>query len=210
MNHCLIELFSKPERIDFFTRHIPEAFSEVRSELGKGNPAVGILRENVIIGFFLAEFGVTKVDLVEEGNKRGHDVVICGEELSIKTITQDGGVKILWTVDNDSVDKEIEGGYQPHCDMMLISIYWGEIRDSVFYIPVHVQKEAHLSLKKDYFNVDKHSNHRGIEISSVAMGKLKNHRDTKRAMVDWTFHKDSLKRSVRSYERWTEFWGLRS
>ena len=57
MNHCLADLFHNLEKRERFKTGLPFAFDMVRKKLPAGNPAVGILREHVVIGFFIAEYG---------------------------------------------------------------------------------------------------------------------------------------------------------
>ena len=85
MNSCLYELFLIPEKRNSFAKGIPTAFDMVRQRMQRGNPAIGILREHIIIGFFVAEFGADNVDVPEKGNERGYDVALCDS----RTIHQD-------------------------------------------------------------------------------------------------------------------------
>ena len=107
MNNCFYDLFLIQEKRERFSDGLPMAFDMVRQRMPKGNPAVGILREHVIIGFFVAEFGEHNVSVPEKGNERSYDVILCGQELSVKTVTNNGGIKILWTVDTEQVQREI-------------------------------------------------------------------------------------------------------
>ena len=57
MNYCMYDLFQNDEKRNRFAKGLPKAFDMVRKRMPKGNPAVGLLREHVIIGFFEAAFG---------------------------------------------------------------------------------------------------------------------------------------------------------
>ena len=89
----------------------------------KGNPAFGILREHVIIGFLAAQFGKENASEPERGNRHGFNVVLCGSKLSIITRARHGGVKIIWTVDTQQVEYEINEGYKPKHDLLLVNIF---------------------------------------------------------------------------------------
>ena len=67
MNSCLDDLFLIPEKRNRFAKGLPTAFEMVRQRMPKGNPATGILREHISIGFFVAEFGGDDVDVPEKG-----------------------------------------------------------------------------------------------------------------------------------------------
>ena len=85
MNRCLIDLLESEPRSGRLARGLPAAFETVRCEMPKGNPAVGLLREHVLTGFFLDEFGENRVKPAEKGIERGYDIELCGQHLSVKT-----------------------------------------------------------------------------------------------------------------------------
>ncbi|MDE0184113.1 MAG: ThaI family type II restriction endonuclease [Candidatus Poribacteria bacterium] len=203
MNPCIANLLKDDIKVTRFVKNLPIAFEIVANEMPKGNPAIGILREHVIIGYFISEFGQNKIRVPEEGNKREFDVEVCGEPLSIKTITGNSLVKILWTADQTIVNEEIAYRYHPETDMFLITIHWGKTQNSVFYIPKHVQSETYNQLgAAHYLRVASNTNHRGITIASKAMKTLKCHSDTLSCVVGW------YKRGLHSspYERWENYW----
>ena len=206
MNSSLNNLFRMTDEIERFAKGLPVAFAMVRQRMPPGNPAVGILREHVIIGFFLAEFGPENVEVPAKGNERSFDVVLFGEEILINTVTGNQGVKILWTADTDQVKNEIAGRYQPECDMLLINIFWDECKDSIFYIPLSAQINTinHLGREK-YLSVAVGSNHRGIEIKRSAITALKKHQDTISTPVDWTIKDTSY---PAPWDEWEKYWQL--
>ena len=206
MNQCIIELFNDPQKTTKLTHGLPVAFEMAGLELPSGNPAVGFLREHAITGFFIHLFGASRVELPEHGNTRGFDIVVCGEPLSIKTVAGDGGVKVIWTVDTSRVEREIDSGYAPDCDMLLTRIYWNENKPSIFYIPLSVQNEIYETLGGDrYLTAHTGTNHRGISIRAPAMTKLMHHSNTMRLTVNWI--KSGL--DYTPYTRWEEFWRKR-
>ena len=193
-----------PDKRKRFANGLPVAFDMVRQRMPPGNPAVGILREHVIIGFFLAEFGLKNVEVPEKGNERGYDVVLCGGEISIKTVTGNQGVKILWTADTAQAQSAISEGYQPEHDILLISIFWGKQKDSAFYIPLSAQKNTLKCLGRDqYLSAVPGTNNRGIEIKRKAITALKKHQDTISISVDWTIEDTNY---PAPWDEWDEYW----
>ena len=204
MNPCLFDLFQTPAKRDRFAKGLPIAFDMVRQRMPRSNPAVGILREHVILGFFVAEFGKDRVIVPEQGNKRGYDVVLCDCELSIKTRTRDGAFKILWTVDTQMVEHEISNIYKPEHDLLLINIFWDMTRESVFYIPLSVQQSIYGELGYSrYLSSSTGTNNRGIEIRGSAVSKLKAHPETISFPVTWeTGHMQY----PLPWDEWEKYW----
>lgn len=203
MNQCIVDLFNDPQKVTKLKHGLPVAFEMAGLELPSGNPAVGFLREHAITGFFVYLFGADRVQLPEHGNARGFDIVVCDEPLSIKTVTSNGSVKLIWTVDTSSISKEIGGKYSPDCDMLLTRIYWNENKPSIFYIPLAVQEEVFTTLGvTKYLTAAIGTNHRGISIRAPAMTELMNHTKTMRLSVNWV--KSGL--DYTPYKRWEKFW----
>ena len=203
MNKCVVELFSDTERIKKFLNGLPLAFELAQLEFPKGNPAVGLFREHVIVGFFKYELGGDKVKATQSGTQRGFDVQICGKPLSIKTITGSGQIKVLWTVDPLQIGKEIASGYKPAYDILLVMIYWGRERESVFYIPLEAQRKVYDALGgKDYLHAAVGQNHRGVSLSKLAKNKLISDEGTCKHRINW----EKQKISHNPYERWESFW----
>lgn len=211
MNRCLKEFFGDQARIQRFLDKIPSAFQKAKLEMPR-NPAVGILREQIIIAYFLHELGSNEVLIPEAGNKPGSDVVICGQELSIKTITwpektktigsMARSIKILWTVDWEKVEESI-GKYKPEIDLLLIVISWGKEEESVFYIPREVQSKIFDSLGIDrYLKVAKRTNSRGITLTREALEQLLAHPKTIKCKVNWV--EQDINHTP--YLRWESFW----
>ena len=202
MNHCLHDLFKTPGKRERFAKGLPDAFDMVGKRL-PSNPAVGLLREHVIIGFFVSEFGKRNVIVPKHGTERGYDVVLCGEELSIKTVTNDTGFKIIWTVDTDYVNQEIDA-FGPKHDIFLVNIFWGQSRESAFYIPLNAQKEVYRYLgTDDYLSSATSTNNRGIEIRKKAVTQLKDHPDTISISIDWSTSGTS---HPEPWEEWDKYW----
>ena len=204
MNRHLIRLFRSEEKLARLVSWLPEAFEIVRNEMPPRNPAVGILREHILTGFFVNEFGEENVDVPRDGVQRGIDIRLHGVGLSIKTTTGSGtsGVKVLWTVDALQIGREISRDYEPDCDIILVNIFWGKRRESIYYIPVEVQQLVRNELGDGYLHAAVGTNHRGISISAAAIRKLKDHKDTLSASVDWQV--TGIDQSP--YERWVKYW----
>ncbi|MCY4051727.1 MAG: ThaI family type II restriction endonuclease [Gammaproteobacteria bacterium] len=167
------------------------------------NPAVGILREQVIIGFFVSEFGIKNVNIPKHGTERGYDVILCGEELSIKTVTNDTSFKILWTVDTDYVIQEMNV-YEPKHDLFLVNIFWGQSKESAFYIPLSAQNDICNFLGVNgYLSSATKTNNRGIEIRKKAVTHLKNHSDTISITINWN---TSNSKHFEPWEEWETYW----
>jgi hypothetical protein len=129
--------------------------------------------------------------------------MVAGSGLSIKTITGEGGIKAVWTVDAES-SKNFINNYQPKCDILLVKIWWGSKRESLFLIPLSVQLEIFKMLgRAGYLNLPKAgTNPRGIEFSKEAIGLMLSHRDTLRIPINW--QRKPIEYNV--YERWVRYW----
>lgn len=204
MNPCLVDLFNNTEKIDKFAKWLPTMFDIVRHQVPEGNPAVGILREHVIIGFFVSEFGEKNVDVPTYGNKRSLAMELCGHKLSIKTRTGKGTIKAIWTSDTEKVEEEINEVYEPQHDILLIRIYWDEKMDSVFYIPLFVQESVLDTIgRSEYLKSATGTNNRGIEISAKALSLLEKHNQTMSFKVDWRTTNGNY---PPPWERWCACW----
>lgn len=204
MNPCLIELFQQEEKREKIAKGLPIAFDMVSQRMPKGNPAIGVLREHVIIGFFIAEFGTDQVIIPEHGNKRGFDVDLCGHKLSIKTRTGMGGIKILWTSDTKSAEHEVLDGYYPSHDILLVNIFWEEYRKSVFYIPVSVQQNLLDEIGRlEYLKSATGTNNRGIEISSRAIKAFEHHEEVFSIPIYWGRQDITY---PQPWDEWSNYW----
>lgn len=203
MNPCLIELFSVQEKRDRFAKGLPTAFDKVRQQVQQRNPAVGILRKHVIIGFFVSEFGPNNVDVPDLGNQRSGTLLLCGHKLSIKTRTNDSAIKILWTSDNEKVQKELES-YKPESDILLINIHWKQRRNSVFYFPLTAQQSVMEKIgRSKYLKSESGTNNRGIDITKEALANLEIHKQSLAICVDWT---PNATEYPKPWAEWVNYW----
>ncbi len=204
MNSHLHELFLNPVNRERFAKGLPAAFEIVKQRMLPSNPAVGVLREHVITGFLVSEFGKENVQIPKKGNERSYYILLCGEKLSIKTITGDVGLKILWTSDTEKVKREIETDYKPTQDILLINIFWNEIKDSVFYILLSVQQSVLSRIGRgEYLSSASGTNNRGIEIKRKAVNELKSHSDTLRISVEWGTQNIMF---PEPWDEWVKYW----
>lgn len=203
MNRCMVDLLNNQEKLRNFTLGLPTAFEIVEKQLPR-NPAQGLLREQVIIGYFRFVFGKDKVELPSNPNERNFDITLCGEHLAIKTVTGNNrtAIKVHWTSDNQRVEEEI-ATYYPRSDFLWITIHWNKTVNSIFYIPLSVQTEIYNSLGgSEYLERLTGTNNRGIPLSKEAFPMLKNHPNTLCREVTWA------KQGIDSnpYEQWETYW----
>ncbi|MBS3091323.1 ThaI family type II restriction endonuclease [Candidatus Pacearchaeota archaeon] len=200
------ELFIDNTAVSEIQAKLPRLFriAEIESSrAGKIGMEVGSLREKVIGGLLIYKFGEANVNTEIPITESETDVIVAGKNLSVKTITGNGGVKAVWTVDAES-SKNFIDNYIPKCDILLIRIWWGENKDSLFFIPLNVQKEIFNSLGKEkYLKMPKAgTNPRGVEFSKESIQKMLQHHKTLKIKINWI--KQDIPYNV--YKRWIDFW----
>jgi hypothetical protein len=200
------DLFTDKHTISEIQSKLPKLFriAEIESSrAGKIGMEVGSLREKVIGGLLIYRFGEDKINTEIPITEPETDVIVNGENLSVKTITGNGGVKAVWTVDAES-SKNFINNYVPKCDILLIQIWWGENKDSFFFIPVEVQKEVFSKFGREkYLKMPKAgTNPRGVEFNKEAIQKMLQHSKTMKIKINWV--KQDIPYNV--YERWVDFW----
>src|SRR3989338_4795451 len=173
------------------------------SRAGKIGMEVGFTREKIIAALLIHKFGTEKVDTNIPATEKEIDVILDGKGLSIKTITEKGGIKAVWTVDAQS-SKEFLKEYKPKCGIILVQTWWGKDKDSFFYIPLGVQMEAFKKVGTiGYLNLPKEgTNPRGIEFSKAAMELMLNHKDTLKIRINWI----KKEQPYDVYDRWVKYW----
>ncbi|HLC73832.1 MAG TPA: ThaI family type II restriction endonuclease [Candidatus Nanoarchaeia archaeon] len=200
------ELFTDNITVSEIQAKLPKLFriAEIESSrAGKIGMEVGSLREKVIGGLLIYKFGEVNVNTEIPITESETDVILAGKNLSVKTITGNGGVKAVWTVDAES-SKNFIDNYIPKCDILLIQIWWGENKDSLFFIPLNVQKEIfNLLGKEKYLKMPKAgTNPRGVEFSKESIQKMLQHPKTSKIKINWI--KQDIPYNV--YKRWIDFW----
>ena len=173
------------------------------SRAGKIGMEVGFTREKIIVALLIHKFGAEKVDTNIPATEKEIDVILDGKGLSIKTITEKGGIKAVWTVDAQS-SKEFLKEYKPKCDIILVQTWWGKDKDSFFYMPLSVQMEVFKKVGTNgYLNLPKEgTNPRGIEFSKAAMELMLNHKDTLKIRINWI----KKEQPYDVYDRWVKYW----
>jgi len=202
----IAKLFADAALVKKIQERLPNLFriAEMESSrAGKIGMEVGSLREKVIIALLIHKFGENAVDTQIPITEPEIDVIVTGEGLSIKTITKNGGIKAVWTVDAAS-SKVSLNNYKPKCDILLVQIWWGKELDSFFLIPLRVQLEAFKRLgRASYLNLPKAgTNPRGVEFSKDAIRLMLEHKGTSRISINW--QKKETKYNV--YDRWIRCW----
>ncbi len=200
------ELFNDKKIISKIQNKLPILFrvAEIEtSRAGKIGMEVGSVREKIISALLIYKFGKENVDTDIPITEPETDVIVGNKEVSIKTITANGGVKAVWTVDAQSSQNFINN-YKPKCDILLIQIWWNLEKDSFFLIPLEVQEEIFKKLgKNSYFNLPKAgTNPRGVEFNKQAIEQMLSHPKTLKLRIKWD--KGNLKHNV--YERWVDYW----
>src|SRR3989338_8594198 len=95
------ELFTDNITVSEIQAKLPKLFriAEIESSrAGKIGMEVGSLREKVIGGLLIYKFGEANVNTEIPITESETDVIVAGKNLSVKTITGNGGVKAVWTV----------------------------------------------------------------------------------------------------------------
>lgn len=201
MNPCIQRLFDNREMISKLAELLPFGFELAASRFSGSNPAIGKFREDCLAGFFASRFG-GDMEPADSGTTRGLDIRLCGEPISIKTRTGDGAVKVIWTADSAKVKEEYKR-FSPDCDILLINIFWKEIKDSIFFFTKEVQCDTMQEMTKDkYLKVGTGTNHRGIEISADAIRKMKSDERTLRHQVHWK----KMGLNTLPYLEWKNMW----
>lgn len=200
------QLFTDTVLVEKIKTKLPNFFriAELESSrAGKIGMEVGSLREKVIIALLMHKFGEDKVDPNLPITEPEADVLLDGEKISIKTITGNGGVKAVWTVDAKSAAKFISS-YTPQCGIILVQIFWNKREGGLFYIPLSVQQHVFRNLGRvSYLNMPKPgTNPRGVEFSKKAIAQMTAHDDTLKTRIDWV--KENIEYDV--YERWVSKW----
>jgi len=173
------------------------------SKAGKIGMEVGSLREQVLIALLICIYGQKSVDKEVPITTSGRDVILKGERISIKTVTGNGKVKAVWTVDQKSA-KTFKDTYKPDDNILLARTFWGKTKSSLFYIPLEVQQEIFSVMGTEkYLDLPKpDTNPRGVEFSPLAMKSLENHPKTTRMEINWK-HQDI---TINIYKRWMDYW----
>lgn len=205
-NKELEKLFTDENLASKIKEKLPKMFqiAEIESSrAGKIGMEVGSLREKIIIALLLHIYGKKKVNTEIVVTKSEVDVLLNDKPISIKTITGNGGVKAVWTVDAKSSQNFINS-YVPKCDIILVQIFWNSNKGGVFFIPLEAQNDIFSKVGRDKYLImpKAGTNPRGVEFSREAVKMFLAHPSTKRIEINWV--KEEIEYDV--YKRWEEYW----
>ncbi len=205
-NNPVKDLFSDTHFILKIKSKLPKLFhiAELESSrAGKIGMEVGSAREKVIIAMLIYKYGKENVNTNISITEAETDVIVKNIPYSIKTITGNGGVKAVWTVDASSAANFIEN-YNPKCHILLIQINWGFTRGGFSLIPLQVQKRVLNKLgKAKYLKLPKAgTNPRGVEFTKEAIEAMLADKETSKVDIDWK--KEVLEYDT--YKKWVEYW----
>lgn len=194
------DLVSRVQRKLPFLFELAEAESRRATKVGM---EVGSKREQILVALLIYKFGHENVKIDIPITSPEVDVIVLGQPLSIKTVTDNGGVKVVWTVDWQSVDDFVQR-YEPTYDMLLAQIRWGS-QGGLFLIPKEVQALVFGELgKESYLRTPKRgTNPRGVEISRLALEKMLGIAPQWKIPILW---QRSTKQIPDPYERWLDYW----
>ena len=200
------ELFSDAHLISRVKKKLPKLFhiAELESSrAGKVGMEVGSAREKVIIALLIYKYGKENININIPITEAETDVIVKGVPFSIKTITGNGGVKAVWTVDASSASNFIEN-YTPKCHIIFIQINWGYTKGGFSLIPLDVQRRVLNKLGKErYLKLPKAgTNPRGVEFTREAIDTMLTDKDTLKIDIDWK--KEILEYDT--YKKWVEYW----
>lgn len=215
MQNKLTEIFDDEVLRQRIKEKLPNLFSIAElesSRAGKIGMEVGSTREKILIALLIYKFGERNVETKIPITETEVDVRLFGQAVSIKTITGEGGVKVIWTVDAPKA-LEFFKTYNPSCEILLAQIKWDlsekEINHGVhpgglFLIPVVVQKKVLSQIGKDrYLKLPKvGTNPRGVEISKEGLEMLLQDKESKCIQVVWRH----LNIEYNPYKRWVDYW----
>jgi len=200
MSDLLSQLLTNPTYIKIIQQKLPPAFQTVEEQL-KGNPAVGLLREQVILGMLIAFLGEANVKLIEGGVNPDIDCYVDSEPVSIKTISFSGGIRLKWT-SNAVKAREFIAAYRPMSHLLVIRVIWGDT-GSVRFIPLASQQLIfHQITVTRYLNYSATTNTRGVNLSTEAELALNQHPQAVALPVLW----QRSGATVNPIDKWTDYW----
>ncbi len=209
----LNELFEDNSLVEKIQKKLPNLFAIAEKEsqrAGKTGMEVGSIRERIIIALLIYKYGEENIATNLPITESEVDVKLYGYPISIKTVTGNGGVKVVWTVDSISSINFLKN-YSPTCDVILakiqkkLSIFSDKgTVGGLFWIPLEVQKKVLNILGKDnYLKLPKEgTNPRGVELSSISLRMLLREDNTKYIPIIW----GNVEISYDPYKRWVEYW----
>ena len=180
--------------------------AEMENKRGKKlGMEVGTTRERILVALCMYAYGSNSVEFPPTTSPE-LDVIVCGQNLSIKTKSGKGcsGVKLLWASDWIRMNRFVED-FKPNSDLLYVNIVWNS-NGGVFLIPKKAQRDVLDSLGSKFFKLPKRgTNPHGVEFSKDAMRCMQEHQSVLSISVRWK-RDESLLGERASYERWIELW----
>ena len=212
MNLKIVNLLRDEQALADLSAGLPYAYELAQVEaqrigLGRDGLArvttgqeVGIHRERVILGFLVSKLGEIAVKLPATGDAQT-DVLVDGIPMEIKTVTGNGEVTAKWTADTASAQHVIDT-YDFNSDMFLVRIWWGIEKQSVFYVPREVLRDA-ASQTPNFLRSAGGTNNRGVKLRRDFMSIVESDNRTTSVSICW-------QRTGRPIEppivRYTKYW----
>lgn len=213
MNSALEALFRDEHYVELLRERLPRAFEVADAESrrvqqrrdGRTYEAVGqevgVVRERILVAYLRVTLGDRNIEL-PTANSAMRDVLVHGKPLEIKTASRGGLVTAKWTADTESANRDI-GSFEFISDLLLVRIWWGYEKDSLYYIPLEVLREISFGCKpNEYLSSAQGTNNRGIKIKAWFMNQAQDHDDTVRIPIHWQssqIHLDTM-------ARWMTYW----
>ena len=198
MNNSIVGMLRDTRLSAIIQEKLPFAFETVGLEIG-GNPAVGILRENVILGMLIALLGKESVQPAGGAMDPDMDCLVSGIPLQIKTVSGGAGIRLKWTANRASAE-EFMDTYSPASDLLIVRIVWGG-DGYLRYVPLEVQREVWHRLGNDYLTYSG-GNTRGVNLSPRAANAIDSHSGVTNLGIQW----NRVGIEFDPYERWTRYW----
>jgi hypothetical protein len=205
----LRKIFTDEEIIKKVKNKLPKLFAIAElesSRAGKIGMEVGSVREQILVALLVSVFGEKNVETNIPITEYEKDVEVSGEPISIKTITGNGGIKVVWTVDAQKAIQFFKS-YKPTCDILLAVISWDnnpKVKSGLFLIPQFVQERTLNKFGRNkYLKLPKEgTNPRGVEISRSAISEMLNDKDVYHINIVWK--KENIQ--YKTYKRWLDMW----
>lgn len=186
------DAFDAPSFIERIKKQLPKLFREAREEAKEINNTfiVGNFRKQKLKTLLIEHFGKENIEFFSSSILPGVDMKIHSHPVSIKTITENNALKVIWGSDRKKMIEKMEE-YSPPSNIILARINW-EMKEryqpcGLFWIPIKAQLNLIKSMGIDnYFRPPKEgTNSRGVPLSKLAFRALLKDTNTKRIEVNW-------------------------
>lgn len=200
MSDLIKQLLANPSYAKVIQQKLPPAFQTVEAQL-KGNPAVGLLREQIILGMLIAFLGEDTVKLIQSGVNPDIDCYVESEPLSIKTVSSSSGIRLKWT-SNAVKAKEFIDSYTPISNLLVIRVAWGET-GAIHFIPLDIQQRVFRQIGLErYLDYRGTTNTRGVNLSPEAEHSLIQGLQTISLPILWV----RPKTTINPINQWIDYW----